>query len=275
MRQHRLLGLAGVVMLAIAGCASEEPPPVATDPVPTPVAVKPAPNAAPPAGKPGTTQPLTASRPAPLPPVAGLIPSTNAQEREKQVRTETRTGRATDPFAGLPPALPQPTTTNRPVPNVAQLPGTPAAGNNPGVPRRPNAAPTGKGQTPRTATGIPPQRAIGESPTIPQPEGADEGAIGTYIPPVLPPTATAEAAQAIEVTGVIAVGNTPQAIVQTPGEPSSRYVSVGQRLANGRVLVKRIDINPGGEPVVVFEQNGIEVAKSVGEKAAPRPTGVS
>lgn len=285
MRRNQLVMLVGWVTLAIAGCAGEEaPPPATTSPAPqAPAAASPSPAPSPPAGQGQTpgTQPLTTQRPAPAPPVAGLIPSTNAQEREKQVRTETNTGRAADPFAALPPTLPTPTTTNRPVPNVAQLPNNRpgGTGNNPGRPQPTNPGNQGNGragrggQTPVTVAGIPPQRAIGESPTIPRPEGGDEGAIGAYIPPVrpaAPPAPTADLAKALQVTGVVVVGSTPQAIVQVPEEPSSRYVSVGQRLSNGRVLVKRIEINPGGEPVVVFEQNGIEVAKSVGSSPAPQ-----
>jgi hypothetical protein len=70
-------------------------------------------------------------------------------------------------------------------------------------------------------------------------------------------------ARAVEVTGVVQVGDVPYAIVNAPNEPSSRYVRVGQRLSNGQVLVKRIDSNPL-EPVVVLEQYGIPVNKSIG-----------
>jgi len=276
MGRNHLITLAGLLTLAIAGCASEETPPVVTSPEPSPVAASPAPAVSPQAGQAPGTQPLIAQRPAPAAPVAGLIPSTNAQEREKQVRTETRTSKSGDPFSALPPALPEPTTANRPVPNVAQLPQN-RPGAAPGSPRRNtgNTGNTGNGGSPAVVAGIPPQRAIGESPTVPKPEQAEEGAIGTYIPPVTPPRPTAAAAEQIEVTGVIAIGTTPQAIVKSPDEPSSRYVGVGQRLSNGRVLVKRIEMNPGGEPVVVFEQNGIEISKSVGQRSAPATTGVS
>ncbi|MDX2243361.1 MAG: hypothetical protein NW224_21990 [Leptolyngbyaceae cyanobacterium bins.302] len=272
MQQNRLVTLVGILMLAIAGCASEETPPVATSPspAPSPVTASPAPAASPTLGQPANQSPLVAQRPAPA--VPGLIPSTNAQEREKQVRTEINSNRGGDPFAALPPDLPKPTET-KPVPNVAQLPNNRPSGNNNSPQRSPNAGNRGNtgarngNQGGVTVAGIPPQRAIGDSPTIPQPQDAEEGAIGTYIPPVLPARPTADAAQAIEVTGVVQVGGTTQAIVQSPDEPSSRYVSVGQRISNGRVLVKRIEMNPGGEPTVFFEQNGVEIAKSVGEKA--------
>jgi hypothetical protein len=38
---------------------------------------------------------------------------------------------------------------------------------------------------------------------------------------------------------------------------------VGDRIANGQVLVKRIDVRPGSDPVVVLEQNGVEVTRFV------------
>ena len=73
-------------------------------------------------------------------------------------------------------------------------------------------------------------------------------------------------ARAVQVLGVVQIGNTAHAIVQAPNEPTSRYVQVGQRLSNGQVLVKRIEMNRGAEePVVVLEQYGIEVPTAVGQ----------
>ena len=81
---------------------------------------------------------------------------------------------------------------------------------------------------------------------------------------VLPPPVQPELAKAVLVTGVVVLGKEPQAIIKVPNEPTSRYVQAGQRLANG-VLVKRIEMNQGSNPVVIFEQYGIEVARTVGE----------
>lgn len=77
-------------------------------------------------------------------------------------------------------------------------------------------------------------------------------------------------ARAIAVTGVVQVGQTAQAIVKSPDDPTSRYVSVGQRLAGGAVLVKRIEVY-GSEPVVILEQNGVEVTRFIGEPAEGLP----
>ncbi|MEO1561255.1 MAG: hypothetical protein AAFS12_17085, partial [Cyanobacteria bacterium J06632_19] len=89
---------------------------------------------------------------------------------------------------------------------------------------------------------------------IPQPDLAS----------VLPPPPQPKLAQAVLVSGVVQVGNRPQAIIKVPSEPTSRYVQPGQRLASG-LLVKRIEMNEGSEPVVILEQHGIEVARMVGE----------
>jgi hypothetical protein len=69
---------------------------------------------------------------------------------------------------------------------------------------------------------------------------------------------------------VVKVGNETQVIVKVPNEPTSRYVKIGQRLSNGQVLVKRVDLKEGADPVVILEQNGVEVAKAVGEKPPSR-----
>jgi hypothetical protein len=72
----------------------------------------------------------------------------------------------------------------------------------------------------------------------------------------------------VQVLGVVQIGRVPHAIVQAPNEPHSRYVRVGDRLSNGEVLVKRIDMR-GSEPQVVLEQIGIEVSLSVGSGGVP------
>jgi hypothetical protein len=55
--------------------------------------------------------------------------------------------------------------------------------------------------------------------------------------------------------------------VKARNEPTSRYIKVGQRIASGQVLIKRVDFPSGGDPVVILEENGVEVAKIVGEKS--------
>ena len=81
-----------------------------------------------------------------------------------------------------------------------------------------------------------------------------------------PPIPDPALARAVEVTGVVLVGSNYQAIVKAPDEPTSRYVTAGQRLSGGRVLVKRIE-NQGSEPVVILEEDGVEVVRSIGAPA--------
>ena len=86
-------------------------------------------------------------------------------------------------------------------------------------------------------------------------------------PPPPPPPPSTENAKGVEVSGVVRVGNDILVIVKAPNEPTSRYIKVGQRIARGQVLIKRVDFPSGGDPVVILEENGVEVAKIVGEKS--------
>jgi hypothetical protein len=60
------------------------------------------------------------------------------------------------------------------------------------------------------------------------------------------------------------VGGDLQIILQTPGSAFSRYVRVGDTIANGEVQVVRVE-RLSGDPLVILEQNGVEVARGVGE----------
>lgn len=72
-------------------------------------------------------------------------------------------------------------------------------------------------------------------------------------------------ARGVAVTGLIQVGAVTKIIVKSPLEKYSRYVEQGQYLANGQVLVKRIETG-GAKPIVVLEELGMEVIKRVGDK---------
>jgi Tfp pilus assembly protein PilP len=77
------------------------------------------------------------------------------------------------------------------------------------------------------------------------------------------PRPRTDEAEAVRVTGTVELNGTVYAIVSAPEEPSSRYVRAGQDLSAGKVLVKRIDTN-AVPPIVVLQQNGIEVLRAVG-----------
>lgn len=85
-------------------------------------------------------------------------------------------------------------------------------------------------------------------------------------PQPTPPKPKANLARRIAVEGIMQIGDKYHAIVKLPNDASSRYISEGQELLGGRLLVKRIDIDStsGVDPTVIFEENGVEVASAVG-----------
>jgi hypothetical protein len=278
MRQAKIVAFTGILALLIGACAGEGGDEQAASP--TPVVAPASPVPASPA--PAKAQPFSAKKP---PVVAqnqkksaapALIQSTNPDERARQVQQ----GRQ-DPFALLPlPPVPvvspdaaTSTAAPRPVPQVRTLPGNAPVASRPNTTpastRRPSGTPARSGQPGRTTTaGARPGGTTttrGATPIRP-------GTVPQVVPPsiaALPPLPQPALAQAVEVSGVVQVGEQAQAIIKAPNENTSRYVSVGQRLANGQVLVKRIEMNEGSDPIVIFEQYGIEVAKRVGEKVQP------
>ena len=194
----------------------------------------------------------TSGRTIPQAPLASVPNSPGITLRIRRVGTPTtRTTRQpqTIQVARAPQRTQQPARTVTRAPQTTQRPTTRTA-------QKPRTT-----QQPRTIAAAPkpaPTPAIVAPPAPPQ-------------IPTLPPPPDPILAKAVEVSGVVVVGTEPQAIVKAPNEANSRYVRAGQRLANGQVLVKRIEFNEGSEPIVILEQNGVEVAKVVGEKP-PAPT---
>ena len=166
---------------------------------------------------------------------AELIQPTNPNERVKLVRESKA---RSDPFATLP--VPPPPPKPAPASSGGTGTGTPGGGTAGGG--------TAGGGTAGGGT------AGGGT--------AGGGSQIRELPPLPQPTL----ARSVEVTGVVQVNGKSYAIVKAPNEPTSRYVSVGQRLSGGQILVKRIEVREFGEPIVILEQNGVEVARAV---AAP------
>jgi hypothetical protein len=73
-------------------------------------------------------------------------------------------------------------------------------------------------------------------------------------------------ASAIQVSGVAQVNGQTQVILKLPNESFSRYVSVGERVMDGKVLIKRVENPSAITPVVILEEIGMEVPRKVGEK---------
>ncbi|MCF4968279.1 hypothetical protein [Nostoc sp. CMAA1605] len=250
--------VAAMMSVAIAGCASEQ----------TPQAVNPTPSAAPapvaksPPAAESFNNPVIPGQPQ-TKPAAGnsnLIQPTNATERIVVFSK----GRI-DPFAQIvgqaTPVESSQTTTPKAVPSLPPLPN--------GVkPQKGSSSTTNKNQ-PKPNNQNKLARAVKPPSLTPVlPKVLPQVVPNSTLVSVLPPKAQPDLARAVMVTGVVIVGKVPQAIIKIPNEIASRYVEAGQRLANG-VLVKRIEMNEGSNPIVILEQYGIEVARTVGEA----PTG--
>lgn len=228
--------------LLLTSCASDS----GTNQAAAPSTVQPvaSPSAAPSPGSQTFSQPVIPAAPVTNKvSVPGLVQPTHAKARIPQITS----GRQ-DPFAAIatsPIIVPsQNTSAAKPVPKLPPIPKATTT-----VPAAP-AAP------------VAPAPAIALAPLPPlQSAPPDLSAL----PPAPAPVSPTSVAAAIEVTGVMQVGQKVSAIVQVPGEQTSRYVGTGDYLANGKVLVKRIQIESSGEPIVILEQNGVEVAKSVGK----------
>lgn len=232
----QITGFIGAIAL-LAGCATE---PTAT--VDSPVAS--------PQASPQVSSHSVAIAPAPVPlrpgnanqlASANLLPATTVMDRLSTIPI----GRP-DPFASVatnPVAFRQ--TAIEPVPAAPQT-----------ISFAPPAAPAFAPQAvqpPAIPSFAPLPLPPVSANSLPAPGGS------VAVAPSAPPISLA---RQIEVTGVVQVGDRTHAIVQVPNESSSRYVGVGEYLANGRVQLKRIDMQ-NGEPRVIFVQNGEEVVRMV------------
>lgn len=182
--------------------------------------------------------PVKATQSGNLPVVPGMLQSTKPSTRLAQRPTNGRP----DPFAAVLPSgqiplirqpAPQPQP-NSPVMPTAQQPRL--------VPLPPSPL----------STALPPAPvAANPAPSAPLPPA----------PVLAPPT---NLANDIQVMGVVQLRGRWTAIVKAPNEATARSVSTGDYLAGGQVLVKQIMMSKGASPIVVFQQNGIEVIKRIG-----------
>lgn len=243
-RYRWLIGIAGILCFASA-CSSSK---TAKQPQSTDIAASSVPsdssasNQTPLAAQDFFPDPLvsgsTTMKPLPMP---NLIPPTTSIERVPQVDT----GRP-DPFAslGLTPTVVQ----TAPVPQAAPVPPAPVRN----VPTVTVAAPP----QPQTAS------------ILPLPPLLPSGSFNS-LPPISVPSQSLpqrSLAESIEISGVVEVGGKKNVIVKVPDEHTSRYVAVGERMGNGMVLVKRVEM--GLEPVVILEQGGREIVRSIGAGSA-------
>ncbi|MBG1267696.1 hypothetical protein [Nostoc sp. WHI] len=257
MGRNSTITIAAILTLAIAGCASED----------TPQAINPAPIAKMAVKLPPTTQ----SFKNPVIPAkqvsqvtstsVNLIQSTNATERTRLVVVSKN---RSDPFAQVfgQTVYGIPKISGRPVPVVPKLPTASIAKRK--LPTRSIAL--NPNPKKNNVSSVSKPKKVNPPLTSVLPKLLPQVVPNPTLVSVLPPPAQPELARAVLVTGVVLISKEPQAIIKVPDEPTSRYVQAGQRLGNG-VLVKRIEMNQGYNPIVILEQYGIEVAKMVGEGA--------
>lgn len=242
MRRQLWLGFLGILALTV-GCSSQSDTEVSQ--------ITLAPESA------GASKPQEFAKPlvkpsfqsAVVPTVPGLLRSTNPKARAESVPT----GRQ-DPFAAIPTSsIPITITTARtPTRNVAIAP-LPAGRKGPGAI-----------STALPPIQLPPLRSTPSAAPLPDLAGSSSPLPPLSIPAapekVIPPSPTA-LAESVEVSGVVQVAGKWNVIVKEPSASSSRYVAVGDYVENGRVLVKKI-VSPGStEPVVILQQDGVEIRK--------------
>lgn len=178
-----------------------------------------------------------------------LIQSTDPNERTIGVE-RTRP----DPFAGLTiPLVP---------PQPIEVEGSNTNGSSGRATRSQTASGRsgGSSSTAAAATAAVPNST---ATTLERPSIAEVRRVESSRPEIaaLPEIPQPTTAKAVRVSGVIQIGGAPYAIIKAPNE-IERYVRQGERVAGGRVLVKRIDTG-SAEPRVILVENGIEVESFV------------
>ncbi|MBD2077743.1 hypothetical protein H6F86_28420 [Phormidium sp. FACHB-592] len=226
MRARSLISLGSVLLLA--ACSSAPKSEQATPPSPVDGVVSLSANKSQNFPKP-VVSPMAVI---PVPSVPGLITPTNARMRVPTIVT----GR-TDPFAAIATAPIKLISTNKPA--VALPSPLPAPTQN----RLPTFKTPPLATVPLNGTSLPPT-SLPSLPSVP-----------------VSPTSLADT---IEISGVVKVGSKWSVIVKEPEAQTSRYVNPGSYLANGQVLVKRIVASAGSDPIVVLQQNGVEITRAIG-----------
>ncbi|NJN72376.1 MAG: hypothetical protein HC799_05940 [Limnothrix sp. RL_2_0] len=198
-----------------------------------------------------------------LTPVASgsvFIPSTDADARRKV----TAQGR-TDPFADF-PITPQVIFAPEPPPEPAPVQNVPAVSslNGSGAAAARAAATTAAANANTAATTTSANNGANANAASVSGTANALSAGGLDFSPVLPTLPEATLAEETEVTGVIRLNGVDNIMVKAPNEEFSRYVQVGDMIANGQVKVKRVDFRRNS-PVVVLEQYGIEIYKEVAD----------
>jgi hypothetical protein len=264
MKRRSYFAMVGAVLL-LGSCSASDQAQNQADPPSSKVALE-APTPATGFSNP-VVKPMTIGATAAVP---GLVQPTSAKARVPNIST----GRA-DPFAQVNPSLiPANPVRVVPVSNRASALNRDPALNLPALPNAPTIAIGSPSASPAQRLGRAPAFTPLPAPPITVPASPDTNRVPSGLPslnaPVsvpVPPVSKTALAEAIEITGAVQVQNQWMIIVKEP-DSTSRYVKVGDRLANGQVMVKRVMVNPGSDPIVVLQQNGQEVTRPVGVSRA-------
>lgn len=211
--------------------------------------------------------PKTPALPLATVPVKGLVQSTRASDRTNQAVPSGR-----DPFATVLPEgaiLTNLTQFSAPQSGKSSTPVLKRAASKKAVSPKAKAQPNAaqpialRPGAPIPLSAIPVIPISNNLPPLPAIPGAPLGQ-PLNSPKFAAPISATALADEVEVTGVIQAGGRVMAIVKAPEESTARYVSSGDTLSSGRVIVREIRVGQAGQPTVVLEQNGQRVTKSLG-----------
>ena len=158
---------------------------------------------------------------------------------------------------------------------------TPTVGTNPPNPKpkpplqpapKPNPTPPVGTNPPNPKPKEPLKPAPQPNPTSPNNESTTPHLPGnprTIPNPPVPVVPSTEIAKAVQVSGVMDVGGRLTAIVKESKENTSRSVNEGNYICDGAVRVKRIQLSDNAQPLVILEQNGVEVIKPISSGNGP------
>ncbi len=234
-KRPALIFLLSVIALFNGGCVQEEQK-IATSPSPAPVVGKTPAVPVPIPPSPQAAVPLVTSPTEPINiKLYGLIPSTNIKQRQQEIIAGRK-----NPFSLISIQ-----------PQVTPVAATVIVLKKP-ITNRNNIKKTNSKTGDASGNRIAYIKKLGRSSQTP----------GQMMPPI--PLPNPSDAKAVEILGVLQIGNQPFAIVQAPGESVPRYVGTGASLVNGQVQVKSIN-SSAESPTVTLEQYGQQVIRAVGQ----------
>lgn len=73
-------------------------------------------------------------------------------------------------------------------------------------------------------------------------------------------------ANKIGVYGVVQVSGKNYAIVKLPDTSTPTLMAVGQKMYDGELVLKRVESRNRANPLVIFEEDGVEIARIVGDR---------